>query len=322
MGGFDHADSILENIHAAVVLHAPDTSIISANAKARELLGLDDTDPRGKKIEAVYSSFISENGQPLPEENHPVRRVLKNKKPLSNQIVGIVNPSTSKTVWVVMNTGPIRDDDGGLSGVVVIFTDITWLKQTEEAHLESLDRYRSLIHHFKGIVFRYSLDFKPIFLYGAVEEITGYTEQEFLIGNPAWNRIILREDIKNYLAENISGLTQKPGHVVEREYRIVRRDGETRWVLEIMGNVCDETGKPAFIQGAIHDISERKRAEKSLNNRITELTLLNTVNRLVQADTSRDEMVRGVTKGLAESLAPDLVILYLMEGREMVIQSM
>ena len=47
------------------------------------------------------------------------------------------------------------------------------------------------------------------------------------------------------------------------EYRIVRADGEVRWVLERGTTVVDEDGR-ACLDGMIFDVTERREAEERL----------------------------------------------------------
>ncbi len=133
-----------------------------------------------------------------------------------------------------------------------------------DALRESEDRYRSFVKNFRGIAFQGRMDFTPIFFHGAVEEITGYTEREFLNGKPRWDQTIHPEDLPALLTEDEKRLHSIPGYSYEREYRIVRKDGAVRWVHEVIQNVCDDSGKPAVLQGAIYDITERKQAEEEL----------------------------------------------------------
>jgi FOG: GAF domain len=62
--------------------------------------------------------------------------------------------------------------------------------RAEQALRESEEHYRSFLQKFRGIAFRRTIDFVPIFFHGAVEEITGYTAEEFVTENPAWDQII------------------------------------------------------------------------------------------------------------------------------------
>ena len=50
----------------------------------------------------------------------------------------------------------------------------------------------------------------------------------------------------------------------ENEYRIVRPDGETRWIAATAEIERDPAGHPLRLIGAHQDITERKRAETAL----------------------------------------------------------
>lgn len=50
------------------------------------------------------------------------------------------------------------------------------------------------------------------------------------------------------------------------EHRIIRPDGEVRWVLEQADVVRDERGSPTGLIGVVQDITERKRAEMALEH--------------------------------------------------------
>jgi PAS domain S-box-containing protein len=134
----------------------------------------------------------------------------------------------------------------------------------EAALRASEERYRSFMGAFQGIAYRGNMEFIPEFFHGAVEAITGYTEEDFRAGTPRWDQIIHPEDRSQALA-NVGRMISESGFSEERRYRIVRKDGEIRWVQEFIGNVPDPvTGKPVAVQGTIHDITERVRAGEQI----------------------------------------------------------
>ncbi len=136
-------------------------------------------------------------------------------------------------------------------------------KQAEEALRESEDRYRSFVQNFQGIAYRGDMNFVPLFFHGAVEEITGYTEEELTAGQPRWDQIIQPDDLSK-ISKSVEKIHSTPNYVTEREYRIKRKDGQIRWVNELIQNICDTAGQPIFVQGALYDITERKQAEEEL----------------------------------------------------------
>jgi len=124
------------------------------------------------------------------------------------------------------------------------------------------DKYRSFVDNFQGIAFRGRMDFTPIFFHGSVERMTGYTEEEFLAGQPRWDQVIHPDDL-SLISETFELARSLPDHAVDREYRIVRRGGQIRWVAEHIQLVFDADDQPSHVQGTILDITERKKAEET-----------------------------------------------------------
>jgi len=135
-----------------------------ANMKAPESYYSElDLKTSAKAIEKIYNE-----GTALLEMN----LITKNGKPIPFEYLGT----------------RINDDEGNLKYIVSIGRDITERKKSEED-------YRSLIENFQGVAFQGYKDFSAGFFRGAVEEITGYTEDDFLTGYIKWNEIIHNDDI-------------------------------------------------------------------------------------------------------------------------------
>ncbi len=137
------------------------------------------------------------------------------------------------------------------------------ISESANALRESEEKYRSFVQNFKGIAFKSNLDFTTIFFHGAIEEITGFREDEFNNRKVRWDTIIHPED-KLLISGSIEKIASVPNYSVEREYRIIRKDGQIGWAREFIQNNCDNSGIPTSVQGAIYDITERKKAEKAL----------------------------------------------------------
>jgi len=80
--GEDQFLHLIEHIAVGVVKHRPDLSIVLANSKALELLGLTKDQLVGKTSFDPSWHVINEQGQTIPADLHPVSIALKTAKPL------------------------------------------------------------------------------------------------------------------------------------------------------------------------------------------------------------------------------------------------
>ncbi len=146
--------------------------------------------------------------------------------------------------------------------------------QTGKKVRESEERYRSFVENFQGIAFQYGIDFSPVFFHGAVAEITGYSEDDFLACAPSWERIIHPEDVAAIRVGN-DRLKSEPGIRLHRDYRIMNAGGSIRWVDEYIQNTSPSKGGAAVLRGVILDVTERKLAEEIIREKTHELVMLN-----------------------------------------------
>ena len=124
---------IIHNIQAAVVLLAPDSTVLSMNPMAQSLLGASEAEFLGKTTEISPWRMVNEEGGKLLPEQYPVRRVLDSKKALSGLAMGIVRNNNSHPVWITVGANPLFDAAGQVDRIVVTFMDISKRKKAEEA---------------------------------------------------------------------------------------------------------------------------------------------------------------------------------------------
>jgi PAS domain S-box-containing protein len=139
-------------------------------------------------------------------------------------------------------------ETGGERYVGRVVVDLTEQRRAQQA--ETL--YRQLIEQLPLVAYVNDIDPRlPRYVSPQIEELTGYSTEQFMTDQRLGDRIIHPDDF-----EEITAL-EKAGDVFEHEYRIVRADGTIRWVLDRMETVRDEHGNALYEQGFLVDITER-----------------------------------------------------------------
>ena len=119
----------------------------------------------------------------------------------------------------------------------------------------------SLLDNIPGIVYRGMPDWSLTFVGGEVEGLTGYSSREMLGELTLWRDLIHPDDIEPVF-ESIRNAVCRRERILRVECRIVRKDGEVRWVSDRRQMIYDESGMLLYVDGLCMDISEQKRAEE------------------------------------------------------------
>lgn len=151
-------------------------------------------------------------------------------------------------------------------------------RHSEVALRQSEARYRNFVKNLHGMAFQTLPDFTPVFCHGLVEEITGYTEEEFLNGKITFGKLLHPEDLPD-LVEIGGTLASKPGSTMTVQSRIIRKDGQVTWIEAFVQSVSEEVGLEPKIQGIMFDITERKRNDEALHQANEKLRILGNVTR-------------------------------------------
>ena len=145
-------------------------------------------------------------------------------------------------------------------------------KAAEKALLESEARYRRITEGLTDYQYTVRVDnghAVETTQSPACEAVTGYKAEEFSANPDLWMQMIAQED-RELVAEHVQHVLEGK-NVPPLEHRIVRKDGETRWVSDTIILFKDTFGNLLSYDGVIKDITERKRAEHELHKSRAEL---------------------------------------------------
>ncbi|WP_195724333.1 PAS domain-containing hybrid sensor histidine kinase/response regulator [Paenibacillus monticola] len=145
--------------------------------------------------------------------------------------------------------------------VLVILDDITLQRKTEEQLIQAKDYYLSMFEKFPTLVWRSGLDKKYDYINKRWSQFTGRKPRKEL--GFGWAERIHPEDRSTSISTYLQAFEQRKSF--ENEHRLLRYDGEYRWVLDAGSPFYDMDGVFLGFIGAVFDITERKLAEEVLD---------------------------------------------------------
>jgi PAS domain S-box-containing protein/putative nucleotidyltransferase with HDIG domain len=173
--------------------------------------------------------------------------------------------------------GGFTEDDVNLAVGFAEFATFSLVSQlAKEALRRSEEKHRLLVNQVPAVVFKGYADWSMDFVDRKVEALTGYSQELFTNRTLKWNDLILPEDLidgKNKFIEACKG-----DKAFKWEYRIRKKDGEIRWVQDLVQIFIDSAGKIDHVSGILFDITERKQAEERLTRTTRALRALSACN--------------------------------------------
>lgn len=214
--------ALVENLAVGVVKHLPDSSIVLANNKALELLGLTKDQIIGKTPFDPSWHVINEQGTELPGNEHPAAIALSTKSPIRNMIMGVYRPLSKDRIWISTTAIPTLDQFGSLLHVIVTFSEVSELKRKELQLKETNRMVKGILDSSYDMIIVYNENGEKLFLSKSVAEILGYPI-ETLYTLPAFFSVIEEDAIRTELA--LDELKIK-GTIKYFENRLVNASGD------------------------------------------------------------------------------------------------
>jgi PAS domain S-box-containing protein len=125
-------ESLFNTMNEGVVLIEPDGRITQANPAAEKILGLSRSEIERRSYVSPQWKIIRPDGSPMLLEEAAGPRVMKEKRPVRNMVMGIRLPDDN-VAWLNVSASPLFRENNDLKGVVATFSDITEQKKAEDA---------------------------------------------------------------------------------------------------------------------------------------------------------------------------------------------
>ncbi len=104
------------------------------------------------------------------------------------------------------------------------------------------------------------------FVTANVAELLGYSPDSFLKNQHRFSDLVYPKDLARVASEVSHALDTGTSRFTHQDYRLRHRDGHYIWVMDVTMINWDESGEPESFHGYLVDITERKNAERELND--------------------------------------------------------
>ncbi|MBS4097661.1 MAG: PAS domain-containing protein [Sulfuricella sp.] len=166
-----------------------------------------------------------------------------------------------------------HDDALKLAALTALFTFTTlvgtwlisraWKRQRESVAALSLQeaRFRTVADYTYDWEYWRGDDGKILYMTPSCERFTGYTREEFS-ADPALLVSIVHPDDQELMRRHLAEIAER--EMVEMDFRIVRRDGQTRWIAHHCRAISGPDGAPLGRRISNRDVTDRVDATLAL----------------------------------------------------------
>ncbi|HEX8000945.1 MAG TPA: PAS domain S-box protein [Pyrinomonadaceae bacterium] len=264
----------LKSIGDAVIATNADGLVTFMNAVAEELTGWELQQARGRSLAEVFRIV---NEQTRSEVESPVSKVFR-----EDRIVGLANHTLllakdGREIPIEDSGAPIRDEAGRITGVVLVFHDVTERRRTEMALGKSEERYRAFVENSSEAIWRcefeppVSIDlpedlmieeyYKSGYLAecnDAMAQMYGFERAQEIIG-ARLDDLLVRSDAAN--VEFLRSFARSGFRLADVESHELDREGQEKFFLNNLVGIIEDR-LLLRVWGTQNDITERKRAEE------------------------------------------------------------
>lgn len=169
--------------------------------------------------------------------------------------------SRGAIVWGNLTGSLVRDAKGQPNYLIAVVEDITERKNKEKALRESEAQLRLAMQASRTGMFQFDLEKDRGIWSPELDAIYGFSPDAKEISGDTWKRLFHPDDLGKILQDTEKFLRE--GDSFEYEFRIVRPDGEVRWIVSRGKIIRDQAGKPIQMTGVNADVTERKQSDEA-----------------------------------------------------------
>src|SRR5581483_4337677 len=177
--------------------------------------------------------------------------------------------------WHLTTKVPGCDNDGNIIGMMSISRDITELVEAEVKLQEERNLLRTLIDNMPDCIYAKDAQGRKIIANPGDLKNLGCKTEADAIGKTDFD--LFPKEIAERFFQGEQKVLQKGEPLVNQEEKVVRPDGETRWILSTKVPWHDAEGRIIGLVGIGRDITEKKNLEAQ----VTQAQRMESMGRIV-----------------------------------------
>lgn len=248
----------LNSIGDAVIVTNSNGAITFLNPVAEDLTGWTHEQAQQKPLTEVFNIVHAHTLKPA---ENPVEKVIETGK-----IVGLANHTMliakNGDEYQIADSGaPVRSPNGEISGVVLVFRDVTEEYALHEKLEASQSFISSLLHTLPDMVWVKDVEGIYLSCNAKFEQMFGAEEKD-IIGKTDYD--FVDKQLADFFRKNDMAALNAGGPTTNEESVTFANDGHTELLETIKTPILDSSGKLIGILGISRDITHHKNAELKL----------------------------------------------------------
>ena len=248
-------ETVLETMSAAVFLKDTDGQYLLMNRACRELFGVDEEEIAGLTDEDLFPGDVAEKAR------SDDRQVIESGETKEQEETV---PTTEGNSTRITRKSPVYDDEGEITAICGVSTDITEQRRREWEVKRLKERFELAVGGANLGVWDWDMTTDEVEFNEQWAEMLGHSLEEIDSHLEEWEKRVHPDDIEaveEALNDHIAGEVA----YYDTEHRMRTADGDWKWIRDV-GKVAerDENGDPVRAVGIHLDIDDRKTSERQL----------------------------------------------------------
>jgi PAS domain S-box-containing protein len=251
---------LVENANSIILRFDLRGNLTFFNEYAEKLLGYSKDEVLGRNVLGTIVPPTESTGRDLNAMITDIKRYPERYRSNVNENVC----KNGDRLWIAWTNKAIRDEHGNVVEILSVGNDVTERMRAEEALWKSEERLRRASRAGRVGLYEWNVDRDQTYFSTEAYELYGL-EPGSPVTYETWLRRVHQDDremVERSIVKNRKNARLELDLPAQIEYRVLRDDGAVLW-LEVLSTFALENGD-LIVWGAVRDITERKRAEKEL----------------------------------------------------------